>query len=86
MIGSLRNWTQNVVESTKHIVNETRETLEKEQARIQATAPSLFRGGGSGPYKRDPALPLDVEALRDAEVVYVTDRIVTLSHPYMQLF
>lgn len=84
MIGSLRNWTQNVVESTKHIVNETRETLEKEQARIQATAPSLFRGGGSGPYKRDPALPLDVEALRDAEVVYVTDRIVTLSHPYMQ--
>jgi len=86
MIGSLRNWTQNVVESTKHIVNETRETLEKEQARIQATAPSLFnRGqGGSGPYKRDPSLPLDVEALRDAEVVYITDRIVTLSHPYMQ--
>ncbi len=86
MIGSLRNWTQNVVESTKNIVNETRETLEKEQARIQATAPSLFhRGqGASGPYKRDPALPLDVEALRDAEVVYITDRIVTLSHPYMQ--
>ena len=85
MIGSLRNWTQNVVESTKHIVNETRETLEKEQARIQATAPSLFhRGQGGGPYKRDPSLPLDVEALRDAEVVYITDRIVTLSHPYMQ--
>jgi len=88
MIGSLRNWTQNVVESTKHIVNETRETLEKEQARIQATAPSLFQrgliGGGGGPYKRDPSLPLDVEALRDAEVVYITDRIVTLSHPYMQ--
>eukprot|EP00573_Skeletonema_grethae_P002902 CAMPEP_0201691780 /NCGR_PEP_ID=MMETSP0578-20130828/4846_1 /ASSEMBLY_ACC=CAM_ASM_000663 /TAXON_ID=267565 /ORGANISM="Skeletonema grethea, Strain CCMP 1804" /LENGTH=862 /DNA_ID=CAMNT_0048177041 /DNA_START=45 /DNA_END=2633 /DNA_ORIENTATION=+ len=85
MIGSLRNWTQNVVESTKHIVNETRETLEKEQARIQATAPSLFhRGQGGGPYKRDPTLPLDVEALRDAEVVYITDRIVTLSHPYMQ--
>lgn len=78
MIGSLRNWTQNVVESTKHIVNETRETLEKEQARI------LQRGQGGGPYKRDPSLPLDVEALRDAEVVYITDRIVTLSHPYMQ--
>ena len=85
MIGSLRNWTQNVVESTKHIVNETRDTLDKETARIQATAPSLFhRGGGGGPYKRDPTLPLDVEALRDAEVVYITDRIVTLSHPYMQ--
>ena len=84
MIGSLRSWSQNVVESTKHIVNETRETLEKEQARIQATAPSLFQRGQTGPYKRDPSLPLDVEALRDAEVVYITDRIVTLSHPYMQ--
>eukprot|EP01082_Thalassiosira_pseudonana_P006568 g5858.t1 g5858 contig20:305499-308161(-) len=83
MIGSLRNWTHSVMESTKHIVDETREVLEKEQARIQATAPSFFSKGG-GPYKRDINLPLDVEALRDAEVVYVTDRIVTLSHPYMQ--
>lgn len=32
-------------------------------------------------YKRDPKLPLDVEALKDAEVVYVTDRLITMGHP-----
>ncbi len=86
MLGSIRNWTTSIAESTKHIVEEAQRTIEKEQARIQATAPSLFsRGGGDDkPYKRDLGLPLDVEALRDAEVVYITDRIVTLSHPYMQ--
>ena len=77
---SFRNWTSTVAENTKNIVNEAQRTLEKEQARIQMN--SLFNKGG--PYKRDPDLPLDVEALRDAEVVYITDRIVTLSHPYMQ--
>mmetsp|Transcript_15781 Transcript_15781/g.37919 ORF Transcript_15781/g.37919 Transcript_15781/m.37919 type:complete len:826 (-) Transcript_15781:102-2579(-) len=82
VLGSFRSWTNTVVESTKNMVNETQRTLEKEQARIQANAPSLFSKGG--PYKRDVSLPLDVEALRDAEVVYITDRIVTLSHPYMQ--
>jgi len=82
VLGSFRNWGNSVVESTKNIVNETQKTLEMEQARIQANAPSLF--SKAGPYKRDPSLPLDVEALRDAEVVYITDRIVTLSHPFMQ--
>ncbi|KAL7509946.1 hypothetical protein ACHAXN_007590 [Cyclotella atomus] len=81
MFGNLKSWTNSVVQSTKHFVDETREVWEKEQARIQATAPSLF---SRGPYKRDVNLPLDVDALRDAEVVYITDRIVTLSHPYMQ--
>ncbi|KAL3797386.1 hypothetical protein HJC23_010512 [Cyclotella cryptica] len=81
VLTSLRSWTTSVVQSTKHLVDETREVWEKEQARIQATAPSLF---ARGPYKRDVHLPLDVDALRDAEVVYITDRIVTLSHPYMQ--
>ncbi|KAL9179452.1 hypothetical protein ACHAXT_008742 [Thalassiosira profunda] len=82
VLGGLRSWGTTVVESTKTIVHETQRTIEKEQARIQANAPSLFARGG--PYRRDVNLPLDVEALRDAEVVYVTDRIVTLSHPYMQ--
>lgn len=81
MLGNLKSWTNSVVQSTKHLVDETREVWEKEHARIQATAPSLFN---RGPYKRDVNLPLDVDALRDAEVVYITDRIVTLSHPYMQ--
>ena len=81
VLGNLKSWTNSVVQSTKHLVDETREVWEKEQARIQATAPSLFN---RGPYKRDVNLPLDVDALRDAEVVYITDRIVTLSHPFMQ--
>ena len=81
VLGNLKSWTNSVVQGTKHLVDETREVWEKEQARIQATAPSLFN---RGPYKRDVNLPLDVDALRDAEVVYITDRIVTLSHPYMQ--
>lgn len=84
MFGSIRNWTSTIAESTKHIVEEAQRTIEKEQARIQATAPSLFSKGDDRPYKRDLSLPLDVEALRDAEVVYITDRIVTLSHPHMQ--
>ena len=66
VLGSFRNWSSTIVESTKNIVHETQKTLEKEQARIQANAPSLFAKGG--PCKRDPNLPLDVEALRDAEV------------------
>ena len=76
-------WGRQIQDSTRQIVEETKITLEKEQLRIQANAPSLFAGQG-GPYRRDVSLPLDVEALRDAEVVYVTDRIVTMSHPHMQ--
>ena len=53
-----------VVQSTKHALDATREAVEKEQSR-------LF----SSPVKRDPRLPLDIEALRDAEVVYVTEPV-----------
>lgn len=48
---------------------------------IQSSATSIFK---KGDYRRDLSLPLDVEALRDAEVVYVTDRIITMGHPFMQ--
>ena len=34
--------------------------------------------------KKDISLPLDSESLRDAEVVYLTDRLITMSHPAMQ--
>jgi hypothetical protein len=56
-----------VVQSTKHALDATREAVEKEQSR-------LF----SSPVKRDPRLPLDIDALRDAEVVYITERIITM--------
>jgi len=83
LFGNLKSWTDNVVSQTKQFVDDTREVWEKEQARIQTAAPSLFHRSGGGVYTRDISLPLDVDALRDAEVVYVTDRIITLSHPYM---
>lgn len=57
------------VMATKDAVEISRSTLEKQF--------QLNRGF----YKRDLKLPLDVEALRDAEVVYITDRIITMSHP-----
>jgi len=66
-----------VVSATKSAVEATRETIEKEQTRLQATFTK-------GPYRRDPKLPLDADALRDAEVVYITDRIITMGHPAMQ--
>eukprot|EP00592_Proboscia_alata_P025291 CAMPEP_0194443790 /NCGR_PEP_ID=MMETSP0176-20130528/126906_1 /TAXON_ID=216777 /ORGANISM="Proboscia alata, Strain PI-D3" /LENGTH=975 /DNA_ID=CAMNT_0039270085 /DNA_START=542 /DNA_END=3469 /DNA_ORIENTATION=- len=34
--------------------------------------------------RRTPQMPLDTEALRDAEVVYITDRVITMGHPAMQ--
>jgi len=65
-----------VLEATKQAVDATREVVEKEQSRLFATAPVYIR--------RDPRLPLDVDALRDAEVVYITERIITMSHPALQ--
>jgi tensin len=56
------------MEATKEAVESSRVNLERQFL-------------GQSYYKRDPRLPLDVEALRDAEVVYITDRIITMSHP-----
>lgn len=66
-----------VLEGTKQAVEATREAVELERSRLENT---FLRKGF---YKRDPKLPLDAEALRDAEVVYITDRIITMSHPAM---
>lgn len=60
---------EEAVHVTKDVVETSRSTLER-QFQLK-----------KGFYKRDPSLPLDVEALRDAEVVYITDRIITMSHP-----
>lgn len=72
-----QNWGS-VVEATKHAVDETRKVVEKEQTRLFSATPNNV------PVKRDPRLPLDVDALRDAEVVYITERIITMSHPALQ--
>lgn len=77
MLKNLQMGWSSVVEGTKQAVEATREAVELERSRIEQT----FRRKGF--YKRDLKLPLDVEALRDAEVVYVTDRIITMGHPAM---
>ena len=78
VLQNLQMGWSSVVETTKRTVEATKEAVETERSRLEN---NFFRGKGF--YKRDPQLPLDVEALRDAEVVYITDRIITLSHPAM---
>lgn len=73
-----KNGIGSMVEATKEATKHAVETLEKEQSRIQA---QLFQ---KGPHKRDINLPLDTEALKDAELVYITDRLITMSHPAVQ--
>jgi hypothetical protein len=68
-----------VLQVTRQVVQEAKEVVEKEQYRIAARLQDPDR-----PRRRDPSLALDVEALEDAEVVYITDRIITLSHPASQ--
>ena len=67
-----------VVENAKKGVQTAQDLVEKEQQRLellmlQRDAPKYFA--------RDLNLSLDVPALKDAEVVYVTDRIISMSHP-----
>lgn len=69
----------NFVQASKQTIQEARDAVEKEQNRIAARLQDPTKAR-----RRDPSLPLDVDALRDAEVIYVTDRIMTLSHPAMQ--
>ena len=72
-----KGWT-NVVDSAKKGVAAAQEAVEKEQIRLE-----LLMQQRDVPkyYSRDVALPLDVAALKNAEVVYVTDRIISMSHP-----
>ena len=72
-----KGWN-NVVDSAKKGVAAAQEAVEKEQTRLE-----LLMQQRDVPkyYSRDVALPLDVAALKNAEVVYVTDRIISMSHP-----
>jgi protein-tyrosine phosphatase len=78
VLKNLQMGWSSVIETTKRTVDATREVVEIEKIRLEQ---NLLRKKGF--YKRDPKLPLDVEALRDAEVVYITDKIITMSHPAM---
>jgi protein-tyrosine phosphatase len=80
--GLQMGWTS-MVDSTKQVVEETRNAIDAQQHRFEQGLQNTLLNRKKGFYKRDPSLPLDVEALRDAEVVYITDRIITMSHPAM---
>lgn len=67
-------------EATREAVDSAKEAVDTERARLEEN----FAIRTKGYYKRDPKLPLDAEALRDADVVYVTDRIITMGHPAMK--
>jgi protein-tyrosine phosphatase len=72
-----------VVESTKRTIDETKKVVESNQIKFEQGITQSLQFRKKGFYKRDPTLPLDVQALRDAQVVYITDRIITMSHPAM---
>lgn len=66
-----------VVETTKASIQIAEEKVKEQQQLFQQ---KLLKARVAY-YRRDPSLPLDVEALKDAEVVYITDRIITMGHP-----
>lgn len=81
------NLWSSVVETTKKAAEDTKraadEAVMATKDAVEISRSTLERQFQlkKGFYKRDLNLPLDVEALRDAEVVYITDRIITMSHP-----
>eukprot|EP00536_Pseudo-nitzschia_multiseries_P009193 jgi/Psemu1/257915/estExt_Genewise1Plus.C_2520002 len=81
------NLWSSVVETTKKAAEETKRAAEDAvvatKDAVETSRSTLERQFQlkKGFYKRHPNLPLDVEALRDAQVVYITDRIITMSHP-----
>ena len=71
--------TKRTVEATREAVDSAKEVVDTERARLEENFSLRTRGF----YKRDPKLSLDSEALRDADVVYITDRILSMGHPAM---
>lgn len=72
-----KGWN-NVVEGAKKATAAAQEAVEKEQNRLELLLQARDRPHY---FSRELNLPLDVPALKDAEVVYVTDRIISMSHP-----
>jgi hypothetical protein len=71
-----QGWSQ-MMENTRASMKHAEEIVKEQQMMIQQKLSKVR----SAYYKRDPSLPLDVAALQDAEVVYITDRIITMGHP-----
>ena len=90
LLGNLQAGWSSVLESTKASIKTAAVVVEEQQHKLQENLKEQqhrlqekLNEARAKYYKRDPKLPLDVVALKDAEVVYITDRIITMSHPAM---
>ena len=79
MKGFGETWN-NVMDATKSTLTATKKVLGEEIQHFQI--PSI--GGNGVVRERDISMPLDAVALQDTEVVYITDRIITMRHPAVQ--
>jgi hypothetical protein len=77
LLSTLSQGWSNVVESTRASIKQAEVKVKEQQILLQEQLNKVR----ASTYKRDPMLPLDVDALKDAEVVYITDRIITMGHP-----
>lgn len=77
LLGSLSHGWNTMVTNTKAHLQQAEEKMKEQQEKMK----DRLSRARSAYYKRDPSLPLDVEALQDAQVVYITDRIITMGHP-----
>ena len=86
-LSNLSNGWNNVVETTRASIKHAEDAIQEHRINIQQNMVPVFNQFGSSMNykKRDISLPLDVEALQDAEVVYITDRIITMGHPASML-
>ena len=68
----------NVIDATKATLKHAEDAMNEQKMLFEQ---NIIRSIKNNYRKRDVSLPLDVEALQDAEVVYITDRIITMGHP-----
>jgi len=63
------------------VLNQTKHNLQTVVEEQQQKLTEQIHKAREQAYKRDVSLPLDTVALRDAQVVYLTDRLVSMAHP-----
>lgn len=68
----------NVIDATKATLRHAEGAIKEQRMMFEQNVINSIKNNYQ---KRDVSLPLDVEALQDAEVVYITDRIITMGHP-----
>ena len=78
LLSSISQGWFNVLDATKATFKHAEEAINEQRAAFEQ---SVIKSIKNNYHKRDVSLPLDVEALQDAEVVYITDRIITMGHP-----